>query len=658
MDTPSFHQITGPVVFLFCLALQTANADLPAKKTDAATYRKQAAYQIDKAVAGFLKASKKRPNAKSTDAQYLRRTYLNIIGRIPTHEEAITFLDDQGADKRKRLVDQLLASPGYVSHQFNFWADLLRAKSDLPGQREGHSYLRWLRKITENNRPYDEVVHTLLTASGAGWSREPDSGAVGYYERDRGMPLDNMANTTRIFLGTHMACAQCHNHPYDEWKQSDFFEMAAFTHGLKRHKDEKEIREIFRREEENDLPNDLRRVANLVRYSIHEYGIRGGGDGIIPLPEDYQYNDADPGEKVRARALFGKKRARNSRNEKIDDGRERFATWVTSPENEQFTKVISNRLWKRVMGVGVFEPVDELSPRTKVSNPKLLDALCQIMQKVDYDLKEFQRILYTTRTYDFATSGDEHDPGQAWAFNGRPLQRLSAEQVWDSLVSLTVPDADLRRGSNTSAGIRFRNRFVLTGKKDYYDLYDETIDLGPDEFWAYVKQLKAYIEADLAKNKRSGRKKNGSDAMMMTAGGPVKGLPDDRRWEGFSRDWMRASELPSPTRPGHFLRRFGQSGREVIDGATREMDVTQVLSLLNGQIEKMVLKDNSKILKDLKNIKDNRARIETAFLAILSRKPSAEETAVVEKEFVSGSSFDTRALLWSLANTSEFMFIQ
>ena len=141
-------------------------------------------------------------------------------------------------------MDKLLASEGYRQHMFIWMSDILRATQRMgDSTRSGVPYLRWIREAVNTNKPWNKVVMDLLTASGRAW--EPGNGAVGYFERDRGMPLDNMANTTRIFLGTHIECAQCHDHPYDKWKQTDFYEMSAFTHGLESHKmDDKRVYDL------------------------------------------------------------------------------------------------------------------------------------------------------------------------------------------------------------------------------------------------------------------------------------------------------------------------------------------------------------------------------------------------------------------------------
>ncbi|MBL8898448.1 MAG: DUF1549 domain-containing protein, partial [Planctomycetes bacterium] len=174
---------------------------------------------IDRLVDADLARAGVPANPPSDDATFVRRAYLQIVGRIPTAEEARAFLADRSAEKRTQLIDRLLVSPGHESHLFTWYADLLRAKSRLANQISGEPYLHWIKSAVAANEPYDQIARDLLTASGAAHARE--NGETGYYLRDRGMPEDNMANTARVFLGTRLECAQCHNHPFDKWTQKD-----------------------------------------------------------------------------------------------------------------------------------------------------------------------------------------------------------------------------------------------------------------------------------------------------------------------------------------------------------------------------------------------------------------------------------------------------
>jgi hypothetical protein len=636
-----------------------ASAQLARKEQNLANdpaWLKKTALEIDKRLAGGFAKQAVKPLPAADDARWMRRFYLDAIGRIPTYEEAKAFLDDSSAGKREKLVDQLLASEGYTGHMYNYFCDLLRATSNLgtDGTRSGVPYLRWIRESVATNKPFDKFTYELLTTNGGGW--EPGKGAVGYFERDRGMPLDNMANTTRIFLGTHIECAQCHDHPYDKWKQLDFYEMSAFTHGLKtgdRGANAKYANEKYngRSAEEDRSRRDLYRWLH---DNIYDFGVSGNGDGQITLPMDFNGKGGKPDEVVKARSVFP---GASSGRREGDDARGKFAKWMTDPSNPRFTMLISNRLWKKVMGIGLFEPVDKyVEPNkenptgTVVSNPEVLAYLQQVMKDLNYDLKAFQKVLFNTRGYALGTNPSAVDARQPYAFQGRAVRRMSAEQVWDSMATLVVPDLDYRKGSalEPTANVYGRNL-----GQNAYEIWKE---LGN----ADIKAMNAWVER-VSKEIGSGKGKKDAammDTSMMTEGDAKSStLSDPAKWAGYSKDLLRAAELRSPTPPEHFLRKFGQSSREVIEGASSDSDVTQVLSLINGHVEKNIVGDSKAIVyKAIDSASSPEEKVKAAFLTILSRNPTPAEIDLMLPEAKKGRD-GIKNMIYALLNSNEFIFI-
>ncbi len=505
---------------------------------------REAAARIDQLIEKGLKEQGMKPNAAIDDATFLRRAYLGIAGRIPTIEEAEAFHDSKYEQKRERLIEDLLHSEAYVSHAYNFWADILRINSGLgSGARQAEAaYQIWVKRALRENKPYDDFVREMVSARGLIW----ENGAVGYYQRDRGMPLDNMSNTVRVFLGTRLECAQCHNHPFDKWTQMDYYKMAAFSYGMDANRYDSPNRDAlaqWQREDRNRHFNDVlgvegfpqirneeqiarytdnksyerylarykmtdeefRRMAkrSIEAYEAYDHESRamrnatnelyrpiryiavGEREKTLKLPHDYQYSDAEPFDAVSAGTMFGKEIDLDNIDGSAIDA---YAEWMTSPENPTFTKVIANRLWKHVFGMGVFEPVDELTDQTMVSNPELLSYLEELMRGFDYDMKAYLQVLYNTETYQRAAHGEEIELGTPFYFAGPVLRRMTAEQIWDSIVALALPEAD---------SYRPRLKDQLASVERVRKIYESLEGRSEEDYVAMVKELSGALEKNM-----------------------------------------------------------------------------------------------------------------------------------------------------------------
>jgi hypothetical protein len=401
--------------------------------------------KIDEILAAHWKAKGVEPQPAASDEIFVRRIYLDVAGRIPTADEARKFLADEkpSAAKRSALIDELLASEGYVNHFYNFWADILRVNDNQGGgQNIVPAYAAWLRTSLEENTGYDEMVRTLITAEGAPY----ENGAMGYTYRDRGMPLDHMANTVRIFLGTRLECAQCHDHPFDKWTQMDFFKMAAFSYGMsangRRGGKLQDLQNQMNRDKEisRDEKRNLQRAFQEISRPIRNYNVvEYSADKLPQLPHDYKYSDGEPKQKIEARTMFGENPEIASPGERLQV----YAKWMTSSENPRFTKVVANRLWKEAMGLGLVEPVDEFTDETEAAVPELFTYLEEQMVSKNYDMKAFLRMIYHTQAYQREATPEEIYVPKEFAFTGPVLRRMSAEQLWDSVVTLVNVTPDM-----------------------------------------------------------------------------------------------------------------------------------------------------------------------------------------------------------------------
>lgn len=643
-------------------AVESASID----SVDLADVKKRSK-QIDRLVAEQLKKHDLARNPKLNDELFLRRVYLDVVGRIPTYSEAKSFLDSAASDKRTKLIDELLESDGYVSHHFNYFADLLRLQSRLrygPAQ----PYIEFVKDSLRTNKPYDQFVRELITAEGYTW----DNGAAGYYLRDAGMPLDNMSNTVQVFLGTRLVCAQCHNHPFDSWTQKQYYQLAAFSYGVDTR--DRSIPQVLalrnmRRQGEVDRMTlqSAGQILQQLNYRVNET------NRPLRLPKDYQYDDAKPLETIDPKAIFGEDVVVKEGDSRV----EIYARWMTSPKNPRFSTVIANRFWKRVMGLGLIEPVDDFQEGYGASNPELMSYLAEQMVELKFDLKQYLRVLLNTRTYQSDVSVDEVLADETYHFPGPVLRRASAEQLWDSMLAMTVVDLDERKGV-----IRNYNRYgdgeelvkmpikeVLSKAKELakqreaqYEYFTRTRELQADLRVAYRVQDRDKV-TKLRKQMDAIRKEvygEGAEQQMQAERERLSKLyrETDPRWLGLSRELVRASETSSPARAGHFLRQFGQSDRETIENADTEANVPQILTLLNGPLFYQLANPRSLMGKTLTKAETRAEKLNVIFLSILSRRPTERERELVMKKIEDQGSRDVTGVMWALLNTRQFMFIQ
>ncbi len=577
------------------------------------------AAEIDRLVLVKLSAKKIRPNELTNDMQFLRRVYLDITGTIPTARQASAFLNKpRTKTKRAELIDELLNSRGHVSHSFNYWADILRLKDQPRGNIYSQPFNEWIKDSLAADMPYNQFVNQLLIAEGRTW----ENPAVGYVLRDAGMPLANLDNTVRIFLGTRIGCAQCHDHPFDRWTRHDFYQLAAFVHAVDTNAGQsqvnpavrqarQEIGELGQEEDKRALPGRVDGVLNANRTAVRELR-----NQPLRLPHDYQYDDGKAGEIVQPKVIFG------DQPEIAAGGSQRaaFADWLTSPENPRFTLTIANRLWRRALGVGLIEPVDELTDESEASNPELMDYLVTELKRVNYSQREFLRIIYNTKTYQQQATRHDLAPEEPYYFPGPILRRMTAEQIWDSLLTLTLVDPDAYQRPRSDALIRA-----------------VTLDTSHP---ASVEDLLRKAD-DLDEVRRKG--------------------PEAQLNRQFTHEGLllaRASELPQPLPPDHFLRQFGQSDREIIEGGSTEGHVPQILTIFNGSISHKLLHKGTVIYDEVINAADLRDQIDVIFLSILGRKPSRSDYKLAASEIQRDGAAGYGNVIWSLLNTREFLFIQ
>jgi hypothetical protein len=659
------------------------------------------ARELDKVLVTGQKARKVTPNPIVDDATFLRRSYLNIIGRLPTHDEARIFLDSTDENKRTRLVDSLVDSPGFNSRLFNFWSDLLRLQTQ--SESHGLGWHVWLKKAVETNVPYDKMVEAMLSSEGHA-ARNP---AVGYYLRDRGMLLDNISNTVEVFLGQQIGCAQCHDHPFDDTTQMEYYQLAAFLGGTDYRFDEgrEKIKEVMgfggrdmnlpkkriarmTKEERRKYFAEMKKVANRKKGEARSLGIvmryhQRNAISETPgkelkLPKDYQYEDGKPGDVVKPGFLFGLE----ARDVPPEKRRDYFAKWVTSPKNPYFTKVIANRMWKYAFGYGLVANPSDWSNSPDPLYPELVNVLEQAMLASEYDLKEFLRILFHTRLFQREVTDEEPAQGFSFDFRGPVLRRLSAEELRDSFVTLASGNVD----SNT-------NEAMEQSWNEYVESFDYLMSTNKKELKeistavneAEKKRRELQKELSLLRTKAQTARNNGnlekarktfleirevqrkygkkyqpgqmagqSEVTQKASVALMRrvraGRPDHPEFR------MRASELPVPARGGSFLAEFGGSDAESPSSAHTEATVPQTLRLLNGLETSLLTNKKNAFARSFSAIDSPEDRLDHLFLSLYSAYPTKteKEAFLPEVETIESSITFARAILTS----NRFLFVQ
>ena len=654
----------------------------------------QAAARIDRLLEDDLQRAKPAPTVLIDDATFLRRSYLGIVGRIPSAEEARAFLDDKSPAKRATLVDQLVASPGFDSHFFNWTADLLRLQTRQ--EQFGLGWHVWLRKSLAEDKPWDTLVTEMLTSNGH-CSEDP---AVGYYLRDRNMQLDNFSNTMQVFLGRQIGCAQCHDHPFDDWSQFEYYQMAAFGGGIE-YKSE-DAQDVIRKtvqslsnktgengpattfapkpgkkdnkakQLENQKRNEQQRLTRTVGKQLNplfkdfnKNAILEETGAMLKLPEDYKYRDGKPGEVIQPETLFGEKVS----NVAPEKRRDAFAAWLTSRENPYFTKVIANRLWDRVFGHGLVDPLDDWNDDSTSAHPEVLAYLETTMKGAHYDLRQFLRILYRTRLFQRACLEEEPAMGVPLAFRGPVLTRMSAEQLHDSF--LVLFHGEVEESSNTFAeswdAYRAQVTNLLEAEPKQLMVLGEAAQQGEQLFRAAQSDLRAAQKA--LGNADSGEARTKAEREFQEARraigearrqyDPFGGMQMGKKSGGKSGNGnLRASEQPAPFNPGTLVRDFGSSDRQTPSSSNTEATVPQALALLNNFKTDPLANRKSLLGQALDRCESPEEKLDLLFITFFSRHPDPQDKQRFLAHAQAKDPAARRDLTRAMLTSSRFLFIQ
>jgi Protein of unknown function (DUF1553)/Protein of unknown function (DUF1549) len=372
---------------------------------------------VDKLIEEGWKKAGIKPAEPASDAEFLRRAYVDMLGRIPNVQEARAFLTTRESDRRGKLIAYLLEHPDFAKNLATQWTILLIGRGNQGQMVDRGALSSWLRKQFAGDRPWNEVVRELVSSTGS----NKENGAVNYVlahlEFDA-VPLTS--RTTRLFLGQQIQCTQCHDHPQNDWKQLDFWGINAFFRGMR-------ADNVTRPSATGQEAYDHTDLSDMPTESYARFDRRDGMVGIA-FPRFLDGRKISQGTDVIRRTELGK--------------------LISDPNNEAMAKAFVNRTWAHFLGRGFVEPVDDIGPHNPVSHPELLDQLAREFKESGYSVKKLCRWIANSRAYQQSSvkgsPSGKKARGKARAsdndeglFAQMQLKPMTPEQLFDSLLTAT-----------------------------------------------------------------------------------------------------------------------------------------------------------------------------------------------------------------------------
>lgn len=390
------------------------------------------AEQIDQQLSAVLAAHSVEPAELADDYEFLRRVTLDLTGRIPTVHEIRSFVADARPDRRAIVVDQLLERPSHAAHLANVWRDwLVPELATVPDAEYFQTgFQKWLAGKFREKAGYDKIVRELISVPLPGTKEQAEyvyrdgerPNPLAFYAVKEAQPDKLAATATRAFLSIQLECAQCHDHPFAEWRQEQFWNQAAFFAGIERQ-----------------------------------------GNGLFaPLIEDGSRRSVSAGDgkpRVGPAYLYG-------RGESIDPehpSRMLFASWLTARENPYFARSAVNRVWALLFGFGLVQPIDDFHDQNPPSHPTILNELTEAFVAADFDLDYIFRALCRTKAYARTSRWTVGEVPDQRLFARMVPKGLSADQAWDSLslaVGWHTSNENVRNFARDQAKPKFLEQFT------------------------------------------------------------------------------------------------------------------------------------------------------------------------------------------------------
>ncbi|HLW68162.1 MAG TPA: DUF1549 and DUF1553 domain-containing protein [Gemmataceae bacterium] len=358
---------------------------------------------IDRHIFAKLRKLRMNPSESCDDATFLRRIYLDLLGMLPTPEESRAFLGDSHTDKRSRLVDSLLRRPEFADYWALKWSDLLRNEEKQLDRKGVQSFHNWIRQSIAEGKPLNEFARKLIASRGSTYA-EP---AANYYRALRD-PLLRAEATAQVFLGIRLQCCRCHNHPFDQWTQNDYYELAAF----------------FPRIQYRIVENNRKD-----KFDKHEFD----GEQVVWFDRTSEITHPRTGQTVMPKFLGYSGAAMGEQEDRLQT----LADWVASPANPFFARTQVNRIWFHLLGRGLVDPDDDFRATNPPSHPELLDELSRDFAAHQFDLRQSIRLIVGSRTYQLSSTLNETNREDELNYSHALVRRLEAEPLLDAVAQVS-----------------------------------------------------------------------------------------------------------------------------------------------------------------------------------------------------------------------------
>ena len=410
--------------------------------------------RIDQLIDELWQENEVVPAGLANDETFLRRVYLDVIGRVPTIGEYNQFFELDAKDRRSKLIDELLDSREHALHMGGIWKRVLVPDDETAISRLGGAgkLEQWLSDAFAENLPYDKLVKQLLLAEG----RVNESGPLLFYAAAKMNAEELAARTSRTFLGMRMECAECHDHPFDQWSQEDFWSLAAYFAQISRPQGKIEMVSPVLRVRDADFGSVKLPETDIVIEPKLPVSLNGG----------HGMTQADIDELKEAQVTGGSRR-------------EQLAAWITHPKNSHFAQATANRIWGHLFGQGVVDPVDDMGGHNLPTSPQLLNQLGRYFVQSNFDLRELMRVLLNSRAYQLSSFSEQGESSRNVRFFARiPLKPLTAEQLYDCL-STATGRSDLGKRVNLPRQLPIAsnvNRFSDPGRAAFLAQFRTSID--------------------------------------------------------------------------------------------------------------------------------------------------------------------------------------